>query len=167
MNKVLRAKSTMLAASTLLAALVLSGCVGSNNTGGPDDWLMASPESKGLSTSALDSAAAKVGDIHSRYCFSVVKDGTLVYDNNYGKNKSNKSYPGFSLTKTFMAALIGIAETEGYLTVDDKISDWLDALPKSMNPDATIRHVMGQVAENTPLGSKFSYNSGAVINTFG
>jgi len=132
----------------------------------PDDWPLATPESAGLSTQALDIAADKVKDIPLRYCMSVVKDGELIYDANF-RGQANDRYFTFSVTKTLAAALIGIAEYQGYLTVNDRIADWLDDLPNRMNPNATIRDVLGQVSHSDPLGSDFSYNSGSLINTLG
>ncbi|MFP6844662.1 MAG: serine hydrolase [Thalassolituus sp.] len=131
-----------------------------------DRWPIATPESKGLTTEALDQASDGVKKVSLRYCFSVIKDGELIYDQNYFGGINN-SYTAYSVTKTMTALLIGIAQTHGYLSVDDKISDWLSELPSGMNPDATIRDVMGQVSESNPLGSNFSYNSGAVIDSLG
>lgn len=151
-----------------LGAIVLALSVGCG--GGPegrdDDWSLATPEDKGLSTAALDQAAADIHAIPFRYCLTVIKDGDLVYDQNYGRHP-NAMYLGFSVTKTFMATLTGIAQAQGYLSLDDRVADWLDTLPGNMNQDATIRHVLGQVSHSTPPGSDFGYNSGALIDTLG
>lgn len=132
----------------------------------PDDWPLASPESRGLSSQALDQAARDIQQVPLRYCFTVIKNGELVYDRNY-YGGANKSFTAFSVTKTMASTLMGIAQSQGYLSLDDRISDWLDELPRGMNPEATIRHVLGQVSESDPAGQSFSYNSGSVIDTLG
>jgi CubicO group peptidase (beta-lactamase class C family) len=138
-----------------------------SNAARDDNWPISTPESKGLSTTQLDQASdAIVKNASLRYCFTVIKDGELVYDQNYF-SRVNRTYTAYSVTKTLTATLIGIAQSQGYLSVNDKIGDWLDELPNGMNPDATIRSVMGQVAQSEPLGTDFKYNSGSVIDTLG
>lgn len=129
-----------------------------------DDWPESSPEAHGLSTELLEQAGDDVRNVPLRYCLTVIKDGELVYDRNY-LGYQNGSFYAYSVTKTLGAVLVGITEHQGYLQLDDKISDWLGEVPSSMNPDATIRHVLGQVSHSDPLGSDFSYNTGARINT--
>lgn len=131
-----------------------------------DNWPTSAPESTGLDTQALNQASDAVQNVPLRYCFTVIKDGELIYDQNYFGDP-NRSFTAYSVTKTLTAVLIGIAQYQGYLTVNDKVSDWLEDLPNGMSPDATIRDVMGQVAQSDPVGSDFSYNSGAVIDTLG
>ena len=134
----------------------------------PDDWPIHSPEAVGLSSERLKQAADDARSAAFRYCFTVIKDGALVYDRNYFGN-ANQSFTAYSVTKTIAAIVVGIAQYDGYLSLDDKVTDWLEDLPAAMNPDATIRHVLGQVSESSSLGegSGFSYNSGEVINTLG
>jgi len=154
--------ATGLLAATLATPFIATSVMAER----PDDWPLATPESVGLSTVALDTAAGQVKDVPLRYCMSVVKNGELIYDNNF-RGEANDRYFTFSVTKTLGALLIGIAEYQGYLSINDKVSDWLDSYPSSINPDATIRDVMGQVAHSDPLGSDFKYNSGARVNTLG
>lgn len=154
-----------LAAPIMLSALI-TAC-GGDKEGGPDDWSTSTPEDKGLDSAKLEYAATAMEAIKTRKCFTVIKDGDLVFDTNYNDRNPNAMYDAFSVTKTMMATLIGIAETQGYLSVDDRIDQWLVKLPAKMNPDATIRHVLGQVAESDPVGTKFSYDSDTVIDTLG
>ncbi len=132
----------------------------------PDDWRTATPESFGLSTAAFDAAAVKVKNVPLRYCLSVVKNGQMIYDRAF-VGQANSRYYAFSVTKTLGALLVGVAETHGLLSVNDKVLDWLGEVPKGMNPEATIRDVLGQVSQSDPPGSHFSYNSGAIVNTLG
>ncbi len=151
---------------SLAAGIVLCSTFAAPSFANDDDWPQASPEETGLSTAALDQAAAQVEQVKLRYCMSVVKDGKLIYDTNF-RGESNDSYFTFSVTKTLGAVLIGIAEYQGYLSLDDRIAHWLGKTPYGMNKEATIRDVLGQVSHSDPLGSDFKYNSGSLINTLG
>ena len=132
----------------------------------PDDWTTATPETFGLSTAAFDAAARNVKKIPLRYCMSVVKNGQMIYDRAF-IGQPNARYYAFSVTKTLGAVLVGVAENQGLLSADDKVLDWLGAVPKGMNPAATIRDVLGQVSQSDPLGTQFSYSSGTRIDTLG
>lgn len=154
---------------TLLTSSLATLCLlsaSSTHAARDDNWPINTPEANGLSTEALDQASDAVKKVSLRYCLAVIKDGELIYDQNYYGSANQKFY-AYSVTKTFTAILIGMAQAQGYLSVDDKISDWLSELPSGMNPGATIRDVMGQVSQSDPLGSDFSYNSGAVIDSLG
>ena len=145
--------------------LIVSGCGGDHGSGGDDDWVIAEPEAEGLSTAALELAAARVANLQKRYCFTIVKNGKLVYDTSYG-DVSNLVYEPYSASKSFMAVLVGIAEYQGYLSVDDRVSDWLDEFPENMHEDATIKHVLAHTAKGE-LGAEFGYNSGPVVRSLG
>ncbi|MCG8315320.1 MAG: beta-lactamase family protein [Pseudomonadales bacterium] len=145
--------------------LIVSGCGGDQGSGGDDDWIIADPVAEGLTTEALVTAAARVGNLRKRYCFTVIKNGKLVHDTSYG-DVSNLIYEPYSASKSFMAVLVGIAEYQGFLSVDDRVSDWLDELPETMHPDATIKHVLAHTAKGE-LGTEFGYNSGPVVRTLG
>lgn len=132
----------------------------------PDDWTITTPEAVGLSTAAFDTAARKVKKIPLRYCMSVVKNGKLIYDRAF-VGQPNSRYYAFSVTKTLGAVLVGVAENQGLLSVDDKVADWLGEVPLGMNSAATIRDVLGQVSQSDPPGSRFSYNTFARIDTLG
>lgn len=164
MNGSIQPRFTAISTFVFVLLALLTGCGGTG--GGEDDWPVATPESKGLSTAAFEQAGARIRDIPFRYCFTVIKDGDLIHDQSYGQ-EPNAVNMAFSVTKTFMATLVGIAETQGYLSLDDRVSDWLEQLPPSMNAEATIRDVLGQVSQSEPAGSRFSYNTGAVVDSLG
>lgn len=77
--------------------------------------------------------------------FLVIKDGVLLYEgyfNGYGKEST---YTVFSVTKSFVSALVGVAIKEGYInSIDDPITDYI---PELAAKDArfrrvTIRHLL-------------------------
>ena len=62
--------------------------------------------------------------------------------------------------------LVGIASTKGLIQLDDPISAYIKP-PKTMNPAATIKHVLSQVSESNPPGSGFKYNSKEIVDSLG
>ncbi len=149
----------------LTSLITITGCVGDGIVlGGEDDWQVVPPESLGLSQTTLDEAGDKVGEIFGRQCLVIIKQGKLVYEKYYRGDQYTRNN-GYSATKSYAATLLGVAEHQGYFSLDDKLSHWLPDHPAVTNPDATIRHVLGQVAESNPPGSKFKYNNGDLINS--
>lgn len=129
------------------------------------DWAIDTPENHGLKSEALKKAADKIRRTMIRYCFVVIKDGYLVYERYYFGNKDSK-HNAFSLTKSLSAMLVGVAATKGLFDLDDLISTYIEP-PSSMNPKATIRHVLSQVSQGDPPGSGFKYTSGEVVDSLG
>ena len=129
-----------------------------------DDWVVESPEDHGMSSDLLEQAADKIGEIGDRQGFVVVKDGVIVYEKYYRGDKYTKNF-GFSTSKSFGSTLIGICVTQGLLNVDDLVTKWVPNPPLSIQPGATIKHLLCQTSESDPPGSEFHYDSGEVINT--
>lgn len=127
-------------------------------------WLKQSPEEQGLSQMVLDRAAEKVGKIGWRQCFVVIKGGHLVYEHYYVGNAQTPVY-AFSLTKSYVSALIGVAVTEGLLSLDERLIDLGVPLASAMHSQTRVRHVLGQVSEGAEPGLAFRYDSGEVVNT--
>ena len=156
-------RTTMVGAAPLFFCFYIAACDGGGGSSG-DDWRVEAPEQHGLSTSALDSATDRIGRIGSRQCATVIKNGVLVHDKNFSGSAGSQN-AAYSVTKTFGAALVGIAVTQGFLTVDDPVTKWVPRPTGDISSGALVRHVLGQTSESNPPGSRFSYNSGAVINT--
>ena len=149
----------------LSALTAVSGCEDTGVIlGGEDDWQVVPPEKLGLSQDLLEVAGNQVGQINDRQCLVIIKEGKLVYEKYYRGDQLTRNN-GFSATKSFASALIGIALYQGYFTLDDRMLDWLPGHPAIKNHDVTIRQVLGQVAESNPPGSAFKYNNGDLINS--
>lgn len=127
-------------------------------------WTKQTPEQQGLSREMLDRAAEKIGKIGWRQCFVVIKGGKLVYERYYTGDKKTPVY-AFSLTKSFVSALVGKAVTEGILSLDERLVDLGVPLMASMNSQTQVRHVLAQVSEGSEPGLAFRYDSGDVVNT--
>jgi CubicO group peptidase (beta-lactamase class C family) len=127
-------------------------------------WKVEAPEAHGLSTEKLNAAAEAVKKIEKRWGFLVVKDGVIVHETYWGGDKDTKGKV-FSVTKGFGASLIGIAQTQGKLSVKDKVSDWLPIHHPDIKKGATIEHVLSMTAGGDPEKDTFAYTSGPILNT--
>ena len=116
----------------------------------PQPWVTQSPQEQGLSQMALDRAAEKVSKIGWRQCFVVIKGGHLIYEHYYAGNAQAPVY-AFSLTKSYVSALMGVAVTEGLLSLDERLVDLDVPLTATMHSQTRVRHVLGQVSEGRTL----------------
>lgn len=76
--------------------------------------------------------------------FLVLKDGKIVLEKYFGDFGRDSLWYWASAGKTLTAALVGIAQDEGYLSIDDRTSDYLGkhwtSLPEDKEDLITIRH---------------------------
>ncbi len=128
-------------------------------------FTLGEPADQGLSADQLTRLIARVQTIKRRHDLTIVKDGQLIVDTAFGADPQ-KTHAVFSLTKTLSALCVGIACDRGALNLDDPIAKFV-SVPRGMNPQATVRHVLGQTAQSDPPGSGFKYNSGKVVDTLG
>lgn len=150
---------------SLICVLSLNACYTQGQAYSPAKaWPQASLESVGLDPAAVQRATERVGQIWGRQCLAVIKDGKLVHERYYDGDARTQVYV-FSLTKSFASTLMGIAISRNWIQLSDRMDSWLDELPWGMHPDATVEQVLSQVAESTPPGSEFHYNSGAVLSS--
>ncbi len=77
--------------------------------------------------------------------FIVVQDGTILYENYFNNTQRDSIVTSFSVAKSFVSALIGIALQEGYIkSVNDPITTYLPELAER-DPgfnEITIRHLL-------------------------
>jgi hypothetical protein len=90
-----------------------------------DEWQNKSPEEINWNTSAIDTLYNFLGQRNTR-AFILLKDGKIVLENYWGNNISNtKPFDKNSLWywasagKTLTAFLIGIAQEQGILNIED------------------------------------------------
>ena len=128
------------------------------------NWKVEAPQKHGLDANLLRDAADAAKDIGGRKGFVVVKDGVIVHETYYSGDKDTL-YPAFSVAKSFGATLVGIAQTQGYLNVKDKVADWVPVHHPEIVAGATIENLITHTAGSEPPGSVFRYNSGNILNT--
>jgi len=80
--------------------------------------------------------------------FLVIKNDTIIYENYSKKYHKNRLIPSFSVSKSFVSALIGIALEEGYINnIDEPITNYLPELKDEQLKEITIRNVLDMRAD--------------------
>ncbi len=132
------------------------------------DWERARPEELGLEREKLEQAADTVFTIDKRFGFLVARSGVIAYER-YLRDASATNHI-FSITKGLGATLIGIAQRQGLLHVDDLVSDWLPVHHPDIGEGATIGHVLNMTANRGRDGTGgpgtwWAYNSNEILNS--
>ncbi len=131
-----------------LGALLLQGCKKEPDHGeSPYDWPLSSPAAQGLDQSKIDAAYRKARDLGSVDALLVIRNGFLVAEEYYNGNDRNDPHQLWSVTKSFLSALVGIALDKGLIDdLDDKVMDYLPEYSYAgMDPrfnDITIRNLL-------------------------
>ena len=111
-------------------------------------WKTSTPEEQGLDITFLDNADKRIQDNYPNiYSLLVVKNGFLVYEKYYQGMNENDANPVYSVTKSVMSALTGIAINDGLLNgVDQKVSDIVPKFFKDVDDkrkkDITVKNVL-------------------------
>ena len=105
------------------------------------EWETADPASLGFDPAKLDqlSASAESGGSN---CLLVVRDGKIVEEDYYGDKTAESAQEVFSATKSYSSTLVGIAQDEGLLDIDDKASDYIDEWKGTPSESVTIRNLL-------------------------
>jgi len=75
--------------------------------------------------------------------FLVIKDGVVIYERYAHGDSASSLHTSFSVAKSFISALVGIALADGKIgSLDDPIRDYLPELTSKTFDDVTIRHVL-------------------------
>ena len=100
-----------------------------------ENWEISTPEEQGLDSSKIEQLADYVEQDNYDYdSVIIVKNGYIVYENYFNSNFVNSTHHLFSVTKSFLSALIGIAIEESYiLNLQQKVVDFC--------PDYTITNL--------------------------
>ena len=93
---------------------------------GSDEWETITPDELGWNVEKLDETIQWVGD-HNTVAFIVLHQGKKVVEEYWGGGGINKYIKIASITKSITAILIGIAQQEGILNIDDNVSDYISA----------------------------------------
>lgn len=100
----------------------------------------------GVCYGKLDSALQNAEKIKNLTSLIIVKDGYIISENYYGKNKKETLQDVFSASKTVIGLLTGIAVKENYIrSVDDPMASYLKTLPSNWDTDKKtiqIRHLL-------------------------
>ncbi|WP_084419748.1 serine hydrolase domain-containing protein [Henriciella litoralis] len=140
-------RSFMLGGSLLLAGCATSSLTQTSAPGpGTGAWATSSPEAKGLSSAALKAAAAQLGAPGERQGLVVVRGGELVFEqywaNDYARATPDWQNVSFSSGKSWGSTMVGRAQYQGYLDINDLASKYVPAETTGFNPATTIKHLL-------------------------
>lgn len=153
------------------------------------DWQTVEPEAAGLDPQALQAMVEEAARTDSR-CLVVTKDGRVVtewYDTGWDATTEQES---FSVTKSILSALVGVAADRGLLTLEQQVADFIEEWRGTASEPITIRNLLSNdsgrfhdvptdylemaahahdktafaigLAQQHPVGSTWVYNNSAI-----
>ena len=118
----------------LLVILLLSGCRSQETSGvsasaggipwPTKDWQTSKPEKQGMNSAVLDEMQAVIEkediNLHS---LLIIRHGVIVSETYYHPYQQDTQHQMFSVTKSFIGTLVGMAVDQGKLKLDDPVAD--------------------------------------------
>ena len=106
-------------------------------------WDTISPQSLGYCQSKIDSLYAFLDTTNTK-AFILLKDGKIVLEKYFGTHTQSSVWQWASAGKTITSFIVGIAQQEGHLSINDTTSTylgqgWTDCTP-AQEERITIRH---------------------------
>ena len=126
----------------LLIAVIASGFSFCMAAEGPSPLPRSSPESQGISSSALlgfiNAADKKIDAMHS---FMLLRHGAVVAEAWWSPYSADAPHSLYSLSKSFTSTAVGLAASEGKLSLDDDVLKFFpdDAPPEPSNNLKSLR----------------------------
>ncbi|NBC17010.1 MAG: serine hydrolase [Bacteroidetes bacterium] len=120
-------------------------------------WETVAPETLGWSQAALDTTLAFLERENTK-AFLVLKDGRLAVEHYFGTFTADSLWAWFSAGKTLTAVLVGLAQEQGTLSIDDPTATYLGQGWTSLSPERedsiTVWH---QLTMTTGLDERVSF----------
>ncbi len=80
---------------------------------------------------------------HKTTCFLVIRNDQILYEKYFSGYTADMIFPSFSVTKTFVSTLTGIAISEGFLkSTDQKVTEFLPWLTRDGFQNISIEHLL-------------------------
>jgi len=96
----------------------------------------------------------------------VIKNDTILFENYYQENSATDHTIGWSVTKSFVSALVGIAIDEGHINgINDSVYQYLPELKGSAYENVSIKNLL-QMSSGVSWNEDYS-DSNSDINRFG
>jgi CubicO group peptidase (beta-lactamase class C family) len=103
------------------------------------DW----PVAKGYNTKPLSPALLQELEAFESVAFLVIRDDSIQYERYWDGYSDSSLSNSFSMAKSFISALVGIAMQEGYIrSLDDPVMNYLPEFRCEANAPLTIRHLL-------------------------
>lgn len=130
-------------------------------------WSVSTPERQGMDAGKLAAADQRIQENYPNvYSLLVVKNGFLVYEHYYQGMKPNDANPVYSVTKSIMSALTGIAIEQKLLPgVDVKLAELLPEIfadtDEAGKKDITVKHALTMSAGLASIDDNYTAYSGS------
>jgi len=108
-------------------------------------WARADPEDMGFDADALAGKVEQAG-LTGSSCFAVVRRGRLVGEWYWHGTDPAAPQPVFSITKSVASTLVGLAEADGLLDIDDRASEYIPVWRDTPSEDVTIRDLLSNTS---------------------
>jgi CubicO group peptidase (beta-lactamase class C family) len=106
-----------------------------------EEWATAEPAEVGLAPEPLAELSGVIEDAGGN-CLAVVKDGQVVVDEAWNGTDSETGQEVWSATKSITSMLVGIAQEEGALDIEQPASDFIEEWQGTGSEDVTIRNLL-------------------------
>lgn len=106
-----------------------------------DEWERAEAAEMGFDPAALDAVAA-TAEAEGSTCFVVTRQGRIVGEWYWQGADAETRREVFSVTKSFTSTLVGIAEADGDLSIDDPASDYIEEWRGTESEAVTVRNLL-------------------------
>lgn len=130
------------------------------NNGEKEEW----PKSKSYST-AVDTFTQTLMNKYNTVAFCVIHNDSLKFEYYSEKYGAYSLLNSFSMAKSFMAALIGIALHQGFIkNIDEPVSNYIENFNNGFKKQITIKHLLTMssgLAFNESYLNPFSWPSKA------
>lgn len=100
------------------------------------------PQGNDFNSIKLTPATRNMLEEKESVAFLVIKDDTLRYEEYWDKYNENSVSNSFSVAKSIVGILIGIASDEGLLNINDPVAKYLPQFSEGENAKLTIRHLL-------------------------
>lgn len=121
------------------------------------NWEESTAAEQGMQQDKLDEAFSRAEIVGSIDGLVIIKNGYLVGEQYYNGYDESRDHNVYSVSKSFLSAIVGVAIEQGYLSLDDKMMDYFpEYVYDGIDPrkyDVTIEHLltmhMGIESEST------------------
>lgn len=104
-------------------------------------WPLADPSSLGLDPTRLDAVGDYLDEFGSN-CMVVIRDGWLVDARSWNGSTPDTDQETFSVSKSVTGTLIGIAQGDGLLDIDDPASKYIEEWRGTASATVTIKNLL-------------------------
>jgi CubicO group peptidase (beta-lactamase class C family) len=106
-----------------------------------DEWERADPEEMGFDPAELDAIAAEAERAGST-CLVVTRRGRIAAEWYWQGGSPEEPREVFSVTKSHASTLVGIAQADGALDIEDPASDYIESWAGTPSEDVTIENLL-------------------------